>query len=69
MFPYLSLMTARVLQDERIREAEQYRRAAAAYEPHRWRRRVGTGLIHLGRTLAEEPAEQPATTRARMASG
>jgi hypothetical protein len=65
MFPYLSLMTARMLQEERLREAEEYRRTAAFNEPHRWRRRVGTGLIHLGRALAEEPAEQPA--RARLA--
>ena len=65
MFPYLSLMTARALQDERLREAELYRRAAGVRAPHQWRRRVGTGLIHLGRALAEEPAERPA--RARMA--
>ena len=65
MFPYLSLMTARALQDERIREAEQYRLAAAVRAPHQWRRRLGTGLIHLGRVLAEEPAEQPA--RAKLA--
>jgi hypothetical protein len=67
MFPYLILMTARTLQDERLREAERYRLSALARTPHQWRRRVGTGLIHLGRALAEEPAEQPATTRARMA--
>jgi hypothetical protein len=65
MFPYLSLMAARMLQEERLREAEQYRRAAAVRAPHQLRRRVGTGLIHLGRVLAEEPAEQPA--RARLA--
>ena len=67
MFPYLSLMTARVLQEERLREAEQYRRGTMVRTPHQWRRRVGTGLIHLGRALAEEPAERPAPTRARMA--
>lgn len=63
MFPYLTLMTARVLQDERLHEAELRRQAAAMRTPHRWRRRVGTGLIHLGSTLAEEPAERPARTR------
>ena len=67
MFPYLSLMTARVLQEERLREAEEYRRFAMVRTPHPWRRWVGTGLIHLGRALAEEPAEPPAATRARMA--
>jgi hypothetical protein len=65
MFPYLTLMTARVLQDERLHEAELHRQAATMRTPHRWRRRVGTGLIHLGSTLAEEPAERPA--RARLA--
>jgi hypothetical protein len=67
MFPYLSLMTARMLQDERLREAELYRRSASVRTPHQWRRRVGNGLIHLGRVLAEEPVERPATTRARIA--
>jgi hypothetical protein len=67
MFPYLTLMTARTLQEERLREAERYRRAAAVPAPHQWRKRVGTGLIHLGHALAEEPAERPAPTRARMA--
>jgi hypothetical protein len=65
MFPYLSLMTARLLQEERLREAELYRQTAIERAPHRWRRRVGTGLINVGRALAEEPAERPA--RARMA--
>ena len=65
MFPYLSLMTARALQDERLREAELHRLPATKPAPHRWRRRVGTGLINVGRALAEEPAERPA--RARMA--
>jgi hypothetical protein len=67
MFPYLILMTARTMQEERLREAEQYRQYAQVRTPHRWRRRVGTGLIHVGRALAEEQAEQPATTRARLA--
>jgi hypothetical protein len=67
MFPYLTLMTARVLQEERIREAEQYRRATTFREPHRWRQRVGTSLIHLGNALAEEPTDRPAPTRASMA--
>jgi hypothetical protein len=65
MFPYLTLMTARVLQDERLHEAELHRQAGTTRTPHRWRRRVGTGLMHLGSALAEEPAEQPA--RARLA--
>ena len=63
MFPYLTLMTARTLQDERLHNAELHRQGAAMRTPHRWRRRVGTGLMHLGSTLAEEPAP----TRARMA--
>jgi hypothetical protein len=67
MFPYLTLMTARMLQEERLREAELYRQTARAGEPHRWRRRVGTGLIRVGRVLAEEPAGRSAGTRARMA--
>jgi hypothetical protein len=65
MFPYLTLMTARVLQDERLREAELRRQTAVERAPHRWRRRVGTGLINVGRALADEPAERP--VRARMA--
>lgn len=67
MFPYLSLMTARALQEERIREAELHRRTAAARRPRQWRRRIGTGLIHLGNALAEEPAERSASARTRMA--
>ena len=63
MFPYLTLMTARALQDERLREAELRRLGAPARTPHQWRRRVGTGLIHLGRALADEPPERPARTR------
>ena len=63
MFPYLSMMTARALQEERLREAEEYRRATIVRAPHQWRRRVGTGLIHLGRALAEEPAERSARAR------
>ena len=65
MFPYLPLMTALALQDERIREAERYRLAATKRTPRRWRRRVGTGLINVGHALADEPSERPA--RARMA--
>jgi hypothetical protein len=67
MFPYLSVMTARALQDERLRQAELRRQGAPERHPHQWRHRVGTGLIHLGRALAEEPPERPAATRARMA--
>jgi hypothetical protein len=67
MFPYLTLMTARMLQDERLREAEQHRLATTERTPHRWRRRVGTSLINVGRALADEPADKPAPTRARMA--
>jgi hypothetical protein len=67
MFPYLTVMTARVLQEERLREAEQRHRSATVRAPHRWRRRVGTGLIHLGSALAEEPAERQASARARIA--
>jgi hypothetical protein len=67
MFPYLTLMTARVLQEERLREAERHRQAVTVRQPHHWRRRVGTGLIHLGSALAEEPAERPAAARARIA--
>jgi hypothetical protein len=67
MFPYLTLMTARALQDERLREAQLHHRTAAERAPHRWRRRVGTGLITVGRALADEPAERPASTRARIA--
>jgi hypothetical protein len=63
MFPYLTLMTARVLQDERLHEAELYRQGASVHAPHRWRRRVGAGLILVGRALAEEPAERPAHAR------
>jgi hypothetical protein len=67
MFPYLTLMTARALQDERLRKAQLHRQAAAERTPHQWRRRIGTGLIHLGSALAEEPPERPAATHARMA--
>jgi hypothetical protein len=67
MFPYLTLMTARALQEERLREAQSHHRAATVRTPHLWRRRIGTGLIHLGEALAEEPADRPAPTRARMA--
>jgi hypothetical protein len=67
MFPYLTLMTARALQDERLREAELYRLGAHERVPHHWRHRIGTGLIHLGRALAGEPSERPAATRARIA--
>lgn len=67
MFPYLTLMTARVLQDERLHDAELRRQAATIRTPHRWRRRVGTGLIHLGSALADEPTGRPARSRARMA--
>jgi hypothetical protein len=63
MFPYLTLMTARTLQDERLREAELHHRTATARQPHQWRRRLGTGLISIGHALADEPAP----TRARMA--
>jgi hypothetical protein len=65
MFPYLTLMTARVLQDERLREAELHHQAAVERAPHRWRHRIGTGLINAGHALADEPAERP--VRARMA--
>ena len=65
MFPYLTLMTARALQEERLREAELHRLTSTERAPHRWRRRLGTRLINVGRALADEPAERPA--RARMA--
>jgi hypothetical protein len=67
MFPYLTLMTARALQDERLREAELRRLGTPERVPHQWRHRVGAGLIRVGRALAEEPAERPAATRARIA--
>jgi hypothetical protein len=67
MFPYLTLMTARVLQEERLHEAELHRQAAAVRMPHRWRRRLGTGLIRMGSALADEPTGRPARSRARMA--
>ena len=67
MFPYLTLMTARALQEERLREAAYAHQAHRVRTPHQWRHRVGAGLIHLGQALAEEPADQPAPSRARMA--
>ena len=63
MFPYLTLMTARTLQEERLRAAELHHRTATARQPHQWRRRLGTGLISVGQALADEPAP----SRARMA--
>jgi hypothetical protein len=59
MYPYLNADVARILVEEKLHEAEQHRLAAATREPHLWRHRVGAGLISLGRTLAEEPAERP----------
>jgi hypothetical protein len=65
MYPYLNTAVAHILVAERLHDAEQRRLVAATREPHLWRHRVGAGLIALGRTLADEPANQP-RPRARM---
>jgi Na+/phosphate symporter len=67
MYPDMNLATTHVLREERLREAEHQRLVASVREPHQWRKRVGTSLIHLGRVLAEERVEQRTRSTARIA--
>jgi hypothetical protein len=66
---YLNTETAQLLVDERLRQAERDHLVNHAREPHRWRHRVGHGLILLGRAMAEErPTPTPTATSSRNQS-
>ena len=51
---YLNTETAQLFVDERLRQAERDHAANRSREPHRWRHRVGHGLILLGHALTED---------------
>jgi hypothetical protein len=51
---YLNTETAQLLVDERLHQATRRHAADRMRDPHRWRRRVGAGLISLGRSLADD---------------
>ena len=65
MNSYLTSTTAELRREELLREAAHERLATSLRDRHPWRRRVGQGLIHVGRLLADEPADQPAAARPR----
>jgi hypothetical protein len=51
---YLNIETAQLFVDERLRQTERDHLAHQVRQPHRWRHRVGNGLILLGHALTKE---------------